>query len=162
MKTFYRGCGENGTLLRRWHVRLFTQPCLTLCDPMGYTVHGILLARIRVGSCSLLQGIFRTQGSNPGLPHCRQTLYHLSHQGSPRILKWVADPFSRGTSPPRSWTRVSCIHCRADSLPSYQGSPGNSQGCPVLLLLFNMGLEILVRSIRQENKILILKLERKK
>ena len=30
----------------------------------------------------LLQGIFPTQGSNPGLPHCRQTLYHLSHQGS--------------------------------------------------------------------------------
>ena len=28
-------------------------------------------------------GIFLTQGSNPGLPHCRQTLYHLSHQGSP-------------------------------------------------------------------------------
>ena len=30
----------------------------------------------------LLQGIFPTQGSNPGLPRCRQTLYHLSHQGS--------------------------------------------------------------------------------
>ena len=30
----------------------------------------------------LLQGIFPTQGSNPGLPHCRQTLYCLSHQGS--------------------------------------------------------------------------------
>ena len=30
----------------------------------------------------LLQGIFPTQGLNPGLPHCRQTLYHLSHQGS--------------------------------------------------------------------------------
>ena len=35
-----------------------------------------------VGSLSLLQGIFPTQGSNPGLPHCRQILYHLSHQGS--------------------------------------------------------------------------------
>ena len=35
------------------------------------------------GSCSLLQGIFPTQGSNPGLPHCRWILYHLSHQGSP-------------------------------------------------------------------------------
>ena len=31
----------------------------------------------------LLQGLFPTQGSNPGLPHCRQTLYRLSHQGSP-------------------------------------------------------------------------------
>ena len=33
----------------------------------------------------LLQGIFPTQGSNPGLPNCRQTLYHLSHQGSPYV-----------------------------------------------------------------------------
>ena len=38
-----------------------------------------------VGSLSLLQGIVPTQGSNPGLPHCRQILYQLSHQGSPRI-----------------------------------------------------------------------------
>jgi len=33
-----------------------------------------------VSSCYLLQGIFPTQGSNPGLPHCRWILYHLSHQ----------------------------------------------------------------------------------
>ena len=37
----------------------------------------------RVGSLSLLQGIFPMQGSNPGLLHCRQILYQLSHQGSP-------------------------------------------------------------------------------
>ena len=36
-----------------------------------------------VGSLSLLQGIFPTQGSNPGLPHCRWILYQLSHKGSP-------------------------------------------------------------------------------
>ena len=36
-----------------------------------------------VGSLFLLQGVFPTQGSNPGLPHCRQTLYQLSHKGSP-------------------------------------------------------------------------------
>ena len=40
-----------------------------------------------VGSLSLLQGIFPTQGSNPGLPHCRQILYQLSHKGSPLLLK---------------------------------------------------------------------------
>ena len=34
------------------------------------------------GSCSRLQGIFPTQGSNPGLLHCRQILYQLRHQGS--------------------------------------------------------------------------------
>ena len=36
-----------------------------------------------VGSLSLLQGIFPIQGSNPGLLHCRQILYKLSHKGSP-------------------------------------------------------------------------------
>ena len=61
-----------------------------------------------VGSYSLLQGIFPSQGLNPGLPHCMQILYQLSHQGSPRILQWV-DPFSRGSSSPRNETRVSCI-----------------------------------------------------
>ena len=65
-----------------------------------------------VGSLSLLQGIFPTQGSNPGLPHCGQILYLLSHKGSPRILQWVAYPFSRGSSQPRTWTRVSCIASR--------------------------------------------------
>ena len=61
-----------------------------------------------VDSLSLLQGIFPTQGSNPGLPHCRWILYHLNHQGSPRILEWVAYPFSRGSSRPRNQTEVSC------------------------------------------------------
>ena len=61
-----------------------------------------------VGSLSLLQGIFPTQGLNPDLKHCRQILYQLSHQGSPRILEWVAYPFIR-SSRPRNWTRVSCI-----------------------------------------------------
>ena len=42
-----------------------------------------------VGSLSLLQGLCPTQGSNPGLPHCRQILYQLSHKGSLRILEWV-------------------------------------------------------------------------
>ena len=51
-----------------------------------------------VGCWVLLQEIFPTQGSNPGLPHCRQILYQLSHQGSPRILEWVAYPFSRASS----------------------------------------------------------------
>ena len=62
-----------------------------------------------VGSLSLLQGIFPTQGSNPGLPHCRQILYQLSHKGSPRILEWVAYPFSSDSSWFRNRIRVSCI-----------------------------------------------------
>ena len=61
-----------------------------------------------VGSLSLPQGILPTQGSNPGLPHCRWILYQLSHKGSPWILEWVAYPFSHGSSRSRNWTRVSC------------------------------------------------------
>ena len=63
----------------------------------------------RVASCFLLQGIFPTQGSNPHLSHCRQILYQLSHQGSPRILEWVVYPFSSWSSWPRNRTGVSCI-----------------------------------------------------
>ena len=62
-----------------------------------------------VGRRSLLQGIFPTQGSNPGLPYCRWILYQLSHKESPRILQWVACPFSSRSSRPRNRTRVSCI-----------------------------------------------------
>ena len=62
-----------------------------------------------VGRLSFLQGIFPTEGSNPGLPHCRQTLYQLSHKGSPRILEWVTFPFSSGSSQPKNRTGVSCI-----------------------------------------------------
>ena len=62
-----------------------------------------------MGSLSLLQGIFPTQGSNPGLLHCRQILYQLNHKGSPKVLGWVAYPFSRRSSPPRNQTGVSCI-----------------------------------------------------
>ena len=76
---------------------------------------------IGVGSHSLLQGIFPTQESNPGFPHCRQILYQLSHKGSPRILEWVAYPFSRGSSQPKNWTGISCIAGRLFYQLSSQG-----------------------------------------
>ena len=62
-----------------------------------------------VGSLSLLQEIFATQESNPGLLHCKWILYQLSHKGIPRILDWVAHPFSSRSSQLRNWTGVSCI-----------------------------------------------------
>ena len=62
-----------------------------------------------MGSLSLLQWIFLTQGLNRGLLHCRRVLYQLSHKGSPSILEQVAYPFSRGSSGPRNCTGVSCI-----------------------------------------------------
>ena len=62
-----------------------------------------------MGNLFLFQGIFPTQGSNPGLLHWRWILYQLSHKRSPGILEWVAYPFSRGSSQPRNQTGVSCI-----------------------------------------------------
>ena len=54
------------------------------CSPPGSSIHGDSPGNnTGVGCHALLQGIFPTQGSNPGLPHCRRILYHLSHQGSP-------------------------------------------------------------------------------
>ena len=65
------------------------QSCTTLCDPKdcsppGSPVHGIFLGKNTGVDChALLQRIVSTQGSNLGLLHCRQILYHLSYQGSP-------------------------------------------------------------------------------
>ena len=53
-----------------------------------------------VGSLSLLQWIFPTQELNHGVMHCRQIFYQVSHKGSPRILEWVAYPFSSRSSNP--------------------------------------------------------------
>ena len=99
----------------RTAVCLVAQLCLTLYDPMdcnppGSSVHGDSPGKnTGVGGDALLQGIFPTQRSNLGLPHCRWMLYHLRHQGSPRTLEWVTYPFSSGSSQPRNQTRVSCI-----------------------------------------------------
>ena len=70
---------------------LVAQSCPTLHDPMdcspsGSSVHGDSSGKnTGVGCHALLQGIFPTQGLNPGLLHCWQILYHLSHQGSRRM-----------------------------------------------------------------------------
>ena len=65
-----------------------TESCLVMCNSLQ--PHGLDNPwkspdkNNGVGGRSLLQGIFPTQGSNPGLLHCRRILYQLSHHGSPR------------------------------------------------------------------------------
>ena len=72
---------------------LISQLCPTLCNPTDYSPPGSSPwnspgKNTGVDCCSLVQGIFPTQGSNPGVkPHYRQILYHLSHHGSPSIAK---------------------------------------------------------------------------
>ena len=68
-----------------WSEVKVSQSCLTLWDPMDLNSPWNSPGQnTGVGICSLLQGIFPTQGSNPGLLHCRQILYQLSHKGSPK------------------------------------------------------------------------------
>ena len=71
----------------------------------GSCIHGIL-QEYQVGSQSLLQRIFPTQGSNLGLLHCRRILYHLSHQGSPsKALAACKGPIDHNLS-----SRVPSVH----------------------------------------------------
>ena len=63
------------------------QSCLTLCDALAlYSPWFSPGQETGVGSRSLLQGVFPTQGSNPHLPHCRWILYQLNHQGTKREI----------------------------------------------------------------------------
>ena len=104
-----------------------TQSCPALCDAMDCSPPGSFVfgdspgKNTGVGCHALLQGIFPSQGWNPGISHCRQILYGRSHQGSPRILEWVASPSSRGTSQPRNWT--GSLALQVDALPAKL--PGN-------------------------------------
>ena len=70
-----------------------------------------------------LQEIFPTQGSNPGLPHCRRILYQLSHQRSPRILEWMGSlSLFQGIFLTQESNR-GLLHCRRILYQlSYQGS----------------------------------------
>ena len=77
-----------------WVLYVVAQSCPTLWDPIdcslpGFSVHGDSPGKnTGVGCHALLQGIFPTRGPNPGLLHCRQILYCLSHQGSPRCFPY--------------------------------------------------------------------------
>ena len=94
---------------------LVAQSCLTVCNPIDYSrpgssVHGDSPGKnTGVGCHALLQGIFPTQRSNPGLLYWRRILYPMKHQGSPRMLGWVAHPVSRVSSWPGNQTGVSCV-----------------------------------------------------
>ena len=86
-----------------------------------------------VGSLSLLQRIFPTQKLNPGLLHCRQIRYQLSHKGSLRILEWIAYPFSSRASQPRNRTGVSCIAGRFFSNWVIRKTEGFSKAISLLI-----------------------------
>ena len=80
------------------HMQSEGESCSVMSDSLW--LHGLCSPWNSLGqntgviSLSFLQAIFPTQGSNPGLPYWRWILYQLSHNVSPRILVWVAYPFS--------------------------------------------------------------------
>ena len=104
---------------------LFSRCHIQLCNPMDYSPPGSSVhpgKNTRVGCCALLQGIFPTQGSNPGLPHCRQILYHLSHQGSPP--GWSGYPIPSPVDLPNPGVKPTFPALAGGSLLlSHQGNP---------------------------------------
>ena len=125
---------------------LVAQSCPTLCHPRLLCPRGILQARIlewvaMPSSRGSSKPRDPTQGSNPGLPHCRRIIYHLSHQGSPRILEWLAYLFSRGSSRPTNQTRSPAL--QADSLSAELPRKPNNCNYAIIIATFwqacNMG-----------------------
>ena len=82
------------------------------CILPGSSVHGDAPGKnTGVGCHSRLWGIFPVLGSNPGLPHCKQILYHLSYQGSPKLLECIAYSFPRGIFLTQELNQ-GLLHCR--------------------------------------------------
>ena len=110
---FILGGASRSVLLKYdWKWKLLS--CVQLFATHGlYSPWNSLGQNTGVGTLSLLQEIFPTQGLNPGLLHYRWILYQLSHEGSSRILEWVSYPFSNRSSQSRNWTGVPCIANRS-------------------------------------------------
>ena len=154
---YYAVCRTLGWYM---YVCLVAQSCPTLCNTTdcslsGSSVHGRSPGKnTRVGCHTLLQGIFPTQGSNPGLPYCRQILYRLNYQGSPgmvsiqfisvaQLCPTLCYPMNCGKPglpvhhelPESTQTHV---HCVSDAIqPSH---PLSSPSPPALNLSQNQGL----------------------
>ena len=125
------------------------------CSVMSHysKIHGLQPARLLhpwnfpgkntgVGCYSLLQRIFMTQELNPGLLNCRQTLYHLSHQGSPGVFQFssVAQSCPTLCNPMNRSTPGLPVHHQLPELPKLMSielvTPSSHLilCCPLLLL----------------------------
>ena len=105
-----------------------------------------------VGSLSLLQGIFPTQGLNQDLPHYSRILYQLSHKGSPRILEWVPSLLQQiSLTQKLNW---GLLHCRWILYQlSYQGSPIGL--LMSIKLIENKLMKKKNRCLKMENKLIL-------
>ena len=108
--------------------------CVQLCNP-NYTAHGILQARkLELSSLSLLQGIFPTQGLNPGLPTLQVDSLQSELPGKPKNTGVGCHAFSMVSSQPRDLTQVS-PHCRQILLQSEPPEKPKNTGVGSLSLL---------------------------
>ena len=144
-------------------------------SPPGFSIHEDSLGKnIGVGCHSLLQGIFLTQGSNPGVPHCRWILYHLSHQGSPK--EWSischinkdATAFSdSGPSSVNSWAlrplekRNTCTILQPQGCSHSLCWAFKNSGCEICRILAPDSLEAYERNDISEPILLNLSIHRK-
>ena len=100
------------------------QSCPTVWTPWTiYSPRNSLGRNTGMGSLSLLLGIFPTQGSNPGLLHCRRILYQLSHKGSPRILTGMGSLSLLQRIFPNQESNWGLMHCRRILLTELSGKP---------------------------------------
>ena len=93
--------------------RLFVTPWTVACTKLLHP-SDFLGKSTGVGCHFLLQGLFPTQGLNPGLPHCRLTLYHLSHQESPS--PWKGKAKFHGLVPKGIWVPLASWDQRPEYL----------------------------------------------
>ena len=112
------------------------QSCPTLCNPMEYSPWNSPGQNTGVTSLSLLQGIFPTQGWNPGLPHCRWILYQLCHKGSPKALhlhsNLIRPPvFHRTSLEAQTVKRLAYNVGGLGSIPGSGRSSGEGNGDPL-------------------------------
>ena len=104
-----------------------------------------------VGCHLLLQRIFPTQGSNPGLPHCRQTLYHLSHQVSPHLIiaedliTLLIQPMKRHS---KKWPKLlKWSHFQLKEVRSYWAAQSNNKNnwhilCNSMICVFKVSQKV--------------------
>ena len=101
-----------------------------LCSLLGFSVHGILQARILEWVALPSPGHLPNPGSNADLPHCRQILYLLSHQGSREY--WNGWPIRSSGDLPEAGIELQSPALQADSLPAEL--PGKPYSGLLLLL----------------------------
>ena len=111
-----------------------------LCDPMEYNPWNSPGHNTGVGSSSLLQGVFPTQGSNPDLPHCRWILYQLSHQEARSCGRMYSNSVTLYQWPGLTHNSQSCCyvygpcqhHCPLQRLPSFLSLSRHNHPAPAL------------------------------